>query len=100
MANAGSQFKPPRQWVLKDSETITSFERWKTNCLFHISLTNEFAIFLEGEWENSSVPNHGLLDDPADRLNRKTAAQKSIILDHMLGLIAQFAPSLLQNDIL
>ena len=84
----------------KDSETITSFERWKTNCLFHISLTNEFAIFLEGEWENTSVPNHGLQDDPADRLNRKTAAQKSIILDRMLALVAQYVPSLLQDDVI
>ena len=99
MANAGNQFRPPKQWALKDTETITSFERWKTNCLFHISLTNEFAIFLEGEWADKSVPNHGLQDDPADRLDRKTAAQKSIILDRMLALIAQFVPSLLQDDI-
>ena len=32
--------------------------------------------------------------------NRKSAVQKKIVLERMLGLIAQFSPSLLRNDII
>ena len=48
----------------------------------------------------ASVANHDLTDDAAKAANRKTAVQKSIVLDCMLGIIAQFAPSLLGNEIL
>ena len=32
--------------------------------------------------------------------DRKTAVQKKILLQRMLGLIAQFSPSVLRNDII
>ena len=99
MANANI-FRPPKQWTLSENETITSFDSWKSNILYNLSLNNEFALFLEGEWAPKSTPNHGFDDDPLEQLARKTAAQKSILLDRMLGLIAQFVPSLLRNDIL
>ena len=102
MAEHGS-FRPPKQWCLKENETITSFASWQSNLLYHLSLNNDFANFLDSEWQKKSVANHGLAADGADVIDvrdRKTAAQKAILLDHMLGLIAQFAPSLLQNDIL
>ena len=73
------------------------------NLLYHISLNNDFACFLEGEWQKKSVANHGLQADGnevADVRDRKTAAQKGILLDRLLGIVAQFAPSLLRNDIL
>ena len=38
--------------------------------------------------------------DPIPANERKTAAQKNIHLERMLGLVAQFSPSLLRNDII
>ena len=101
MANS---FRPPKQWVLQERETITSFASWQSNILYHLSLCNEFAAFLDSNaaWQKKSTANRGLVNDadpvPADQ--RKTAAQKNIQLERMLGIIAQFAPSLLRNDII
>ena len=94
------QFRPPKQWSLTESETITSYANWQSNMLYHLSLCNDFAPFLEGNWSSQTVQNRGLVDDPPDAPNRKTAVQKKITLERMLGLIAQFAPSLLRNDII
>ena len=93
MADTG--FRPPKQWQLTETETITSFANWQSNLMYHLSLNNDFSRFLEEEWQKKSVPNHGFATDGeevADIRNRKTAVQKSILLDHMLGIIAQFAP--------
>ena len=100
---AGS-FKPPKQWVLSEHETITSFASWQSNILYHLSLNNEFAQFLDDDvtWQKKSVANRGLAadGDPVPAAERKTGAQKNIVLERMLGLIAQFSPSLLRNDII
>ena len=93
-------FRPPKQWSLTENETITSFANWQSNMLYHLSLCNDFSSFLEGDWLPQSVQNRGLTDDPVGADNRKTAVQKKIMLERMLGLIAQFAPSLLRNEII
>ena len=99
-----TSFRPPKQWVLSEHETITSFASWQSNILYHLSLNNEFAPFLEDNatWQKKSVANRGLAadGDTVAANERKTAAQKNIHLDRMLGLIAQFSPSLLRNDII
>ena len=103
MAENNNGFRPPKPRELKDKETITSFASWKSNILYHLSLNNDFAPFLESEWQKESVPNHGLVADGEevnDVRNRKSAVQKSILLKHMLGMIASYAPSLLRNDII
>ena len=70
-----------------------------------MSLNNEFAEFIDPEftWSKQSTTNRGLQVDGADSgiaaNARKTAVQKNIQLERMLGLIAQFAPSLLHNEI-
>ena len=92
-------FRPPRPWVLTEEETINSFANWQSNLKYYLSLNDEFAPYLTSEWQKSSTPNHGLRSDAADAPNRKTAVQKAIILDRMLGIIAQYSPSLLRNDI-
>ena len=102
-STSNSGFRAPRQWNLKDKETISSFESWKSNTLFHLSLCNEFAPFLAAEWSKASLANHGFADDGdevTDQAKPKTAVQKGIALDRMLGLVAQYSPSLLRNDIL
>ena len=94
-------FRVPKMEALLESTTITDFVKWQNNLLYHLSLNNNFAPFLDTEWQKKSVPNHGLAADaetvPANQ--RKTAVQKAIQLDRMLGYVAQFAPSLLHNDI-
>ena len=99
-----ASFKPPKQWVLTEQETITSFASWQSNIIYHLSLNNEFAQFIEptAAWQKQSVTNRGLANDPntVPENRRRTALQKNIILDQMLGLIAQFSPSLLRSDII
>ena len=86
-------FQVPKPKALGEDEDITSFSKWQSALKFYLSSINMFAPFLEPAftWQKSSVPNRGLTSDadtvPEDR--RKTAAQKSIILDQMLGVIAQ-----------
>ena len=97
-------FKPPKQWVLTETETITSFANWLSSINYHLSLNNEFSLFIEDSftWSVQSVANRGLTDDGEDvaAAQRKTAAQKKLQLERMLGLIAQFSPSLLRSDII
>ena len=97
---AANAFRPPKQWSLTENETVTSFANWQSNLLYHLSLCDEFASFLDSVWAAKPAANRGLQDDAADAVNRKTAAQKAIILERMLGLIAQFAPSLLRKDVI
>ena len=91
---ATNAFRPPKQRELTEHETITSYAKWQSNILFHLSQCNEFAPYLEAEWGKQSVPQRGFTDD-ADTVaaaTRKTAAQKKIVLERMLGLVAQHAP--------
>ena len=101
MASASTGFKIPKPERLTEHETVTSFKKWQKNILFHLSVYDEFAKFIDPTftWQKSATLNRGLVDDPADAANRKTAVQKNIVLDRMLGLIAQFAPDLINNDI-
>ena len=100
---AERNFRPPKQWKLKEEETITSFSSWLSNIEYHLSLNNEFARFLTSEWSKKSVMNRGLQPDTeavvSVAADRKTNVQKNLILEQMLNLIAQFAPSLLGKDI-
>ena len=95
-----ANFRPPKQWVYQEDETVTSFANWKSNIKYHLSLNNDFASFLEATftWSKKSVTNRGLTSDaddsPIAANLRRTAAQKNIQLERMLGIIAQFAPSL------
>ena len=97
-----TSFRPPKPWSLKeDGETITSFANWQSNVKYHISLNNEFAPYMEpaSTWTKSSTPNRGLTSDATDVANGKTAAQKNAVLEQMLGIIAQYSPSLIRNEI-
>ena len=95
----GGAFRPPKPWQLTESETINSFANWKSNVLYNLSLNNEFAQFLDSEWSKKSVVNRGLLPVTTGEVT-KTAVQRAIILDRMLGLVAQFVPSLLRSEII
>ena len=97
--------RAPMQWSLSKSETVNSFECWRHNFLYILSLAPNFAPFLtEGViWEKKSraFPLHGLLDDgesvPVER--RRTAQQKVTVLELMLGQIANYCPVISRNTI-
>ena len=101
MAEGGARgaFRPPKPWQLTESETINTFANWKSNVLYNLSLNNEFAPFLDSEWAKKSVSNRGLQSVTVGEVT-KTAVQRAILLDRMLGLIVQFVPSLLRTEIL
>lgn len=85
--------KPPRQWALTKTETITSFMAWKDNLSYHLAQDATFATFM-GEnftWGKKNVLNRGLQGD-AEGENRLTAAQKVVRLNLMLGQIANYCP--------
>ena len=97
--------RAPKQWALTKHETINTFEAWKQNLLYILSLDTGFTEFLgEGvTWlpKSTQNPNRGLVsdNDQVPEAKRKTAAQKVLQLDLMLGQIANFCPIISRNII-
>ena len=97
--------RAPKQWSLTREETITSFESWRQNLKYGLSLDRNFAAFIqEGvEWEKKSRnnPNRGFGDDGEEVAvaQRRTAAQKVIHFELMLGQIANYCPVISRNTI-
>ena len=48
--------RAPKQWPLTKNESITSFEAWKHNLQYTLSLDQKFALFLieETTWTKKS----------------------------------------------
>ena len=101
-----ASIRAPKQWCLSKSETINTFENWKQNLTYTLSLDSNFAPFLTSgaSWLKSSktTPLRGFTDDgdeinPADR--RKTAQQKVSLLELMLGQVANYCPVVSRNTI-
>ena len=98
-----AHIRAPKQWSLTENETITTYESWRQNLLYHLSLDKNFASYLaDGEqWEKktSANPYHGLADDD-DNIpvrNRLTRVQKNTHLELLLGQIANFCPGIARN---
>ena len=102
--------KAPKQWFLIKDETLNSFTNWKENFLYTLSLDKNFAEFLTDgfSWnrKSSTNPNRGLTSDPIindtndnDGNLRRTAAQKCIHLELMLGQIANYCTVIARNTI-
>lgn len=97
--------RAPKQWSLTKNETITSFQAWKQNLQYILSLDNNFAPFLLDNvtWEKKSTaaPLRGQTDDGEDVAveKRRTAAQKVTHLELMLGQIANYCPIISRNTI-
>ena len=93
--------KAPKPWKLTESESFSSYTSWQSNILYVLSREKNFEPFLakDAQWLKSSAanPKRGLVDDGGE--NGVTAAQKVILLEQMLGLIAQYVPHYLTNDI-
>ena len=94
-----SQQRAPKQWPLMKNETINSFENWRQNLLYILSLDRNFSPFLADDcvWEKRTSTNilRGFTDDGNDipEKARKTAIQKKAELELMLGQIEITVPS-------
>ena len=97
--------RAPKQWSLTKNETITSFEAWRQNLQYTLSLDPNFASFLlDGStWLKKSAANplRGFTDDAetVPEASRRTAAQKLTQLELMLGQIANYCPIIPRNTI-
>ena len=97
--------RAPKQWSLTKHESITSFENWRQNLQYTLSLDRNFAPFLvEGvQWpkKSNADPLRGFEDDNDDvpAATRRTAHQKCAHLELMLGQIANFCPVVSRNTI-
>ena len=95
--------RAPKQWSLTRQESITSFESWRQNLMYVLSLDASFAHFLlpNTTWlkKTRATPLRGFVDDHEDAPNRRTAAQKAAQLELMLGQIANFCPVISRNTI-
>ena len=95
--------RAPKQWQLTKIETITSYESWRQNLIYVLSLDKNFVPFLEATWQKqtASNPRRGLTDDGSavPEAQRLTATQKNAHLDLLLGQIANFCPVISRNSI-
>ena len=91
--------RAPKQWSLTKHETITSFEAWRHNLQYTLSLDPNFAPYLiDGvTWskKTTTAPLRGLEDDaePIPEAQRRTA------LELLLGQIANYCPVISRNTI-
>ena len=99
---AAARGSAPKQWNLSKEESLNSFNAWKDNLLYILSLNNDFTPFLadNATWETDATANRGFADDAADAQNRLTAVQKAGRLRLMLGQIANFATIISRNQIM
>ena len=97
--------RAPKQWSLTKNETITTFEAWRQNLQYSLSLDANFAPFLADTFtwlkKSSIAPTRGLESDGDDvpTTRRRTAFQKNLHLDLMLGQIANFCPVISRSSI-
>ena len=96
--------RAPKQWSLTKRETITSFEAWRHNLQYTLSLDPNFAPYLiDGvTWlkKTTTAPLRGFEDDadPIPEAQRRTAAQKATQLE-LLGQIANYCPVISCNSV-
>ena len=95
----------PKQWCLTKTESINSFENWRQNLAYTLSLNTNFAPFLiDGVTWGKKIRTSSLrdlVDDGEDvpEARRKTAEQKVSMLELMLGQIANYCGVISRNTI-
>jgi hypothetical protein len=88
MANS---HRAPKQWCLSKTETVNSFENWRQNLLYTLSLDPQFAPFLVAgsTWEKKIRASQfrGFVNDayPIAEENRRTREQTLSMVELMLG---------------
>ena len=95
--------RAPKQWALGKAEDVNSFENWRQNILYTLSLDTSFTPYLaeNAKWNKKTKadPYRGFTNDPDGTYPKLTAAQKVYSLEIMLGQIANFCPILSRNTI-
>ena len=99
--------RAPKPWNLTEDETYDSFKSWTSRVLYFVKQDPKFAPYLiidpePATWGKHTAdnPTRGFVSDPD--LNKEgalSAEDRVVRLEDMLGLISQFAPPLLANDI-
>ena len=90
----------PRQWCLTKHETINTFENWKQNFIYTLSLDVNSAEFIatDAQWQNKTAarPDRGLAGN-----NDATTQQRQRVytLELMLGQITNYCPVISRNTI-
>ena len=88
--------RAPKQWQLTKHETVVSFESWKQNLIYILSLDEKFSPFLQEDmsWmkRTTLTPLRGFTNDGDDirPAHRLTAGKKVQRLEFTLGQIANF----------
>ena len=97
-----AKHRAPKQWALTRRETVTSFENWRQNLVYTLSLDPDFEPYTaEGAgWlkKTKAEVNRGFIDDE-DEEDGLTAAAKCARLELMLGQIANYCPVISRNTI-
>ena len=88
--------KALKQWSLTENETANTFEAWKNNLVFILSLEDKFTPFLQPDasWGKKTKTNL------SRGFTGKSATNRAATLDLMLGQIANFAPVISRNTII
>ena len=83
--------RAPKQWCLTKTETVTSFENWRQNLLYTLSLDAQFTPFLldGATWSEKTKkrPLRGFTDNGSSvpEASRRTAQQNVNMLELILG---------------
>ena len=95
--------RAPKQWCLTKTETVNSFENWRQNIIYTLSLDTNFTQFIttDANWGKkcASEPNRGFTDDDVIASGGRTALQQVYKLELMLGQIANYCPVISRNTI-
>ena len=90
--------RAPRQWCLTKHETVNTFEKWKHDLIYTISLDGNFADFIatDAQWQKktAATPDRGLVGN-----NGATTQQRVYMLELILGQIANYCPVISRNTI-
>ena len=96
--------RAPKQWCLTKTETVNSFENWRQNLIYTLSLDTNFTQYIttDANWGKkcASEPNRGFTDDDVIASGGRTALQQVYMLELMLGQIANYCPVISRNTIL
>ncbi len=97
--------RAPKQWSLTKNETVNTFESWRQNLLYTLSLDTHFTAFItEGAtWgkKTRNAPLRGFVNDGEEvpLARQRTAEQKVASLELMLGQIANYCPVIARSTI-
>lgn len=98
--------RAPKQWALGKNETITTFNAWKDNLVYILSLEQKFSPFLQdgAQWakHSSTDANRGFQDDTGVNENPPTGLRKEEKVKNLtlfLGQIANYATIISRNQI-